>query len=217
MIWLWGDSTKKQNLSEFRTWNNNRSSGLGGTASELIADIIYNERNSGIEHLVIITDGSVNGGSIDRSDDKMKSYNIHLKFVSTYIIGSGGDRSVGSPYCRGDPSVTYIYKSETSFEKLASLSHQQINLYQNFDKISSYSEFISKYDDLKLVIEAQMYGRNKDPDLVRRLEYMKNNILSKSLTQQQKDDFMEKYNLLLKMAEGGLRTGQMDFGAKKKQ
>lgn len=62
-----------------------------------------------------------------------------------------------------------------------------------------------------------MYGRNKDPDLVRRLEYMKNNILSKSLTQQQKDDFMEKYNLLLKMAEGGLRTGQMDFGAKKKQ
>lgn len=217
LIWLWGDSTKKQNISEFRTWNNNRSSGLGGTASELIADIIYNERNSGIEHLVIITDGSVNGGSIDRSDNKMKSYNIHLKFVSTYIIGSGGDRSVGAPYCRGDPSVTYIYKSETSFEKLASLSHQQINLYQNFDKISSYSEFISKYDDLKLVIEAQMYGRNKDPDLVRRLEYMKNNILSKSLTQQQKDDFMEKYNLLLKMAEGGLRTGQMDFGAKKKQ
>ena len=217
LIWLWGSSTKKQNLSEFRTWNNSRSAGLGGTASELIADIIYNERNSGIEHLVIITDGSVNGGSIDRSDNKMKSYNIHLKFVSTYIIGSGGDRSVGAPYCRGDPSVTYIYNSETSFEKLASLSHQQINLYQNFDKISSYSEFISKHDDLKLVIEAQMYGRNKDPDLVRRLEYMKNNILSKSLTQQQKDDFMEKYNLLLKMAEGGLRTGQMDFGAKKKQ
>ena len=147
----------------------------------------------------------------------MKSYNIHLKFVSTYIIGSGGDRSVGAPYCRGDPSVTYIYKSETSFEKLASLSHQQINLYQNFDKISSYSEFISKYDDLKLVIEAQMYGRNRDPDLVRRLEFMKNNILSKPLTQQQKDDFMEKYNLLLKMAEGGLKTGQMDFGVKKKQ
>ena len=217
LIWLWGSSTKKQNLSEFRTWNNSRSAGLGGTASELIADIIYNERSSGIEHLVIITDGSVNGGSIDRSDNKMKSYNIHLKFVSTYIIGSGGDRSVGAPYCRGDPSVTYIYNSETSFEKLASLSHQQINLYQNFDKISSYSEFISKYDDLKLVIEAQMYGRNKDPDLVRRLEYMKNNILSKSLTQQQKDDFMEKYNLLLKMAEGGLRTGQMDFGAKKKE
>ena len=212
LIWLWGDSTKKLNLSDFKTWNNNRRSGLGGTASELIADIIFNERNSGIEHLVIITDGSVNGGSIDRSDNKMKSYNIHLKFVSTYIIGSGGDRSVGAPYCRGDPSVTYIYKSETSFEKLASLSHQQIDLYQNFHNISSYSEFISKYGDLKLVIEAQMYGRNRDNDLIKRLESMKNNILSKNISQQQKDDFNAKYKVLYTMADGGLRNG-MNFTA----
>ena len=216
LIWLWGDSTKKQNLTEFREWNNNKRAGLGGTASELIADIINNERYSGLEHLIIITDGSVNGGSIDRSDSKMKSNNIHFKFVSTYIIGSGGDRSVGAPYCRGDPSVTYIYRSETDYEKLASLSHRQIDLYQNFHKISSYSEFISKYDDLKLVIEAQMYGRNRDSDLINRLESMKKVILSKPINTQQNKDFLEKYEILYRMADGGLRSGALDFGAKKK-
>jgi len=47
-----------------------------------------------------------------------------MKFVSTYIIvSSNWDRSVGAPYCRGDPSVTYVYRSETNVEKLASLSH----------------------------------------------------------------------------------------------
>ena len=212
LIWLWGSSTKKQSLSEFTSWNNSRGSGLSGTASELIADIIYNERNSGIEHLIIITDGSVNGGSIDRSDNKMKNYNIHMKFVSTYIIGSGGDRSVGAPYCRGDPSVTYIYSSETKFEKLASLSHKQIDLFKNFHTISSYNEFISKYDDLNKVIEAQMYGRNKDVDLINRLESMKKNILSKSLSQSQKNDFEAKYKKLYDMANGGIRTG-IDFTA----
>ena len=216
LIWLWGSSTKKQNLSEFRTWNNNKGSGLSGTASELIADIINTERNSGIEHLIIITDGSVNGGSIDKSDAKMKNYNIHFKYVSTYIIASsGGDRSVGAPYCRGDPSVTYIYRTETKFEKLASLTHEQLELYQNFPR--SYSEFISKYDNLVLVIEAQMYGRNKDQDLINRLETMKNNILREPLSQQQKDDFLEKINVLYRMANGALREGSMDFGAKKKQ
>ena len=180
---------------------------MSGTASELIADIINNERNSGVEHLIIITDGYVNTGSIDKSDAKMKNYNIHMKFVSTYIIvSSNWDRSVGAPYCRGDPSVTYVYRSETNVEKLASLSHAQVDLSQNFQKISSYSEFISKYEDLKIVIEALMYGREKDQDIINRLEIMKKNILSKPLTQQQKDDFIAKYNVLFNMANGGLRV-----------
>ena len=136
--------------------------------------------------------------------------------TSRAAIGSGGDRSVGAPYCRGDPSVTYIYRSETDYEKLASLSHRQIDLYQNFHKISSYSEFISKYDDLKLVIEAQMYGRNRDSDLINRLESMKKVILSKPINTQQNKDFLEKYEILYRMADGGLRSGALDFGAKKK-
>ena len=207
LIYLWGSSIKKQNESEFRRWNQNRQSGLGGTSSELIADIMNSERNSGMEHLVIITDGTVNGGSIDRSDSKMKSYKIHLKFVSTYIIAeSGGDRSVGAPYCRGDPSVTYIYRSENKFEKLASLSHELIELLQNFHNIKTYREFTSKYDNLYLVLEAQMYGRNSDPDLLNKLNIIKNNILTNPITPQQKEDFLKKFAILSNICNGGLRN-----------
>jgi oligoribonuclease NrnB/cAMP/cGMP phosphodiesterase (DHH superfamily) len=88
----------KKSENEFRVWNNAKNSGLGGTASELITDILNQEKNSGLDHLIIITDGSVNSGSIDKSDEKMKKNNINFKFVSTYIIGSGGDRTVGAPY-----------------------------------------------------------------------------------------------------------------------
>ena len=110
IIWLWGSSTKKQTESQFRSWNDNKESGLGETASELIADILNIERNSGVEHLVIITEGFTNPGSLDKSDEKMKNYNINLKFISKFIISSSNyDKSIGSPYSRGYPSVTYIY------------------------------------------------------------------------------------------------------------
>lgn len=108
LIYLWGSSIEKMNESQFKSWNDNQRGHISGTASELIADIVNNERAAKIQHLVIITDGSINSNSIDESDKKMKNNKIHFEFVSTYIIGSGGDRSVGAQYCRGDPSVTYL-------------------------------------------------------------------------------------------------------------
>ena len=162
LIYLWDDKAKKINESEFRSFNDNKE-GYEGTSSELIADIINDEKDSGFEHLIIITDGSVNTGSIDKSDEKMEKISIQYKFVSIYIIGSSGDRTVGAPYCRGTPSITYKYNpkynSKDHLEKLASLNKAQLDLYESFDKISSFSEFISKYNDLQQVLEAQMYGR----------------------------------------------------------
>jgi len=143
----------------------------------------------------------------------MEKISIQYKFVSIYIIGSDGDRTVGAPYCRGTPSITYKYNpeynSEDHLEKLASLNKAQLDLRETFDKISSFSEFISKYNDLQQVLEAQMYGRESNQDLISKLSILKNNILSTSLTDQQKDDFNSKYQYLDKMCSGGLRYGDI--------
>ena len=218
IIYIWGSSSKKLSENDFRTWNNNMRAGLGGTASELIADIVNIEKNSGIEHLIIFTDGSVNGGSIDKSDEKMKNCEINFKYVSTYIIGSGGDRSVGAPYCRGEPNVTYLYKSENSPEKLASLSHAELSLFNNFtSQIMTYNQFISKADMLKNVIEAVMYGKEKDNDLINKLNILKSNILSHSLTSAESTDFDNKFNVLYQIANGALgNSRRLNFAAKKK-
>ena len=79
---------------------------FSGTSSELIANIINKEKNSNIEHLIIITDGKDSKSNIDKSGKKMKEYHIHFKYVSNYIIGSDGNRIVGAPYCKVDPNVT---------------------------------------------------------------------------------------------------------------
>ena len=217
IIYLWGSSIKKILETEFKRWNDNRESGLGGTDSELIADIINNERNSNIEHLIIITDGGVGSGSIDKSDEKMKKYKIHFKYVSTYIIGSGGNRTVGAPYCRGDPNVTYHYLKETDPEKLASLNQEELNLYENFNnQITTYSQFKSKADMLKNVIEAQMYGKEKDQNLINKLNQLKSKVTSHSLSSSENTDFNDKFNILYQIANGALREGgSLNFGAKK--
>jgi hypothetical protein len=220
LIYLWGTSKKKINCEEFKTWNDNKEGHDDDTKSDLIADIIYDEINSGLEHLVIVTDGSVDSGCIDASDAKMKDinekFNFHFKFVSVNIISSDGDydRTVGAPYCRGDPSVTYIYSEENKEpEKLASLSNEQIALIDDFYKISSYNEFISKYEKLGFALEAQMYGKNADTDLLNKLTTMKNNILNSSLSTTEQNDFNKKYESLFNMCNGGLRNGDFQFKA----
>ena len=177
IIYLWGSHTKKISEDEFREWNKNKNSGLGGSSSELIADIINGEKNSCIEHLIIITDGQVGTSNIDESDRKMKEYNIHFTYVSTYIIGSGGNRTVGAPYCRGNPNVTYYYKNEANPEKLASLNQEELDLYENMtQQINNYKDLKEKYNMLNNVIEAQMYGKEKDDLLIKNLNAIKSKI-----------------------------------------
>ena len=215
LIYLWGDSFEKKDLNGFRSWNDQQNGHLDGTASELIADIISKEINCGIEHLVIITDGSVNTNSIKKSDEKMVTNNYHFQFVSVYIITKyGGDRTVGAPYCRGDPSVTYIYRDENKKpEKLASLSNEQIDLVKDFDKIASYNEFILKYEKLGFALEAQMYGKDADKDLLNKINTMKSNILKSPLTQKENDDLNKKIQPLIKMCNGALLKGDFQFKA----
>ena len=150
----------------------------------------------------------------------MKQYNIHFEFVSTYIIGSGGDRTVGAPYCRGDPNVTYHYLSENLSEnnpkKLASLNREELKLYNNFDnQIKTYSQFLQIEKMLKNVIEAQMFGKEKDKNLIDRLNKLKLNITNNIKISGQKIEFEKKFGILFYMANGGLRSGKLDFGAKK--
>ncbi len=124
--------------------------------------IYGNERYSNIEHLIIIADGSVISGSIDSSDSKIQRNVIHFKFVSTYVFDSGGDRSVGVPDCRDDPNVTYVYKSEFNPEKLASLGHKELSLFNNFVSQITTSQFIQNAVMFKYVFEVHKYEKEAD-------------------------------------------------------
>ena len=69
---------------------------------------------------------------------------------------------------------------------MASLDHAGLQLLQNFIQITTYAEFNSKAEDIRKVLEAQMFGRNSDPTLISPIKIIKNNILIKLLPNNKK-------------------------------
>ena len=60
------------------------------------------------EHLIIVTDGSVNSQCIDECDRFLAKENIEFKFVSVYMIGRQANESVGAPFCRNSPNKNVL-------------------------------------------------------------------------------------------------------------
>ena len=111
-FYLWGSGYTEKTKSQIDQWIRNKS-GPEGTYSVNIAKL-SNACPSHREHLIIVTDGHVGEYDIRESDKLMNQYNIQFKFVSVYIIGSGGNLSVGAPFCRGCPNRTIHVLSATN-------------------------------------------------------------------------------------------------------
>lgn len=201
-FYLWDSAIRSSDYRNVCTFISQKQ-GYGGTRSELIADIC--SRSSIRDHLIIVTDGQVNEDSIDKSDQKMKAKSIKFKYVTTYVIGRGGNLSVGAPYCRGCPNVTYKVLTRGNEIPQASLSAQDMATLDGISKISSYQEFRLQYKNLESAIQAQTLGTNGDKKLQDQLKALSTKIKNTSLNASQKVDFEKKMRTLEVMAYGALR------------
>jgi hypothetical protein len=161
------------------------------------------QKNEKFEHLVIVTDGGVDSGDIDESDKRVKSYGLQYSYVSTYIIGSGGNESVGCPYSRGCPGVTYLIDRYGNEKKQASLSMEDQQALNEINSISSWGTFKSKYPNLFNAIRARCLGKEADSDLMSKLNNLKSRIYDAGSEQ---NDFNKKFNELYRMASGQIRN-----------
>ena len=141
----------------------------------------------------------------DISDERVKNYGLQYSYVSTYIIGSGGNESVGCPYSRGCPGVTYIIDNNGNERKQASLSSEDQKALNDIDTINSWNEFKSKYNNLFNAIRAKCLGREADTNLKNQLNNLKSRIKD---TGSEINDFTNKYNELYRMADGKIRDVQ---------
>ena len=174
IFYLWNSKKEKKNKLEIEDFIA-KMGGYGGASSELIANIIKNEKNSGCEHLVIVTDGQVKTDSIDESDRRMDNYGISrnpFTFVSFYIIGDKGDLSVSAPYCRNCPNNIYHINSKGTKE-LVSVEEKDINILNNIHSIKEFRDFISKFNSLARAIQEKMLGSNADSNLENKLVQLK--------------------------------------------
>ena len=138
---------------------------------------------------------------IDAPTFIIQNNNIKFKYVTTFIIGSGSNLSVGAPYCRDCPNVTYSIKSENERIKMASLLPQDIEALSNIKNINNYQQFLEKYENLDRAIQSKMLGADKDKDLIKILEDIKKRIES-NIEENKLKEFNEKWNSLNNMANG---------------
>ena len=177
--------------------------GTDGTRSYYIAEIGKATKNENFEHLIIVTDGEVKVEDIDESEKRVKDYGLQYSFVSTYIIGKGGNESVGCPFSRGCPGNTYVIDQYGNETIKVSLSNEDLNSLKNIDFINDLASFKSKYKNLFNAIRAKCLGRNADKELKGKLNNLKNRI---SYNEYEKSDFLSKFNSLYKMADGQIRN-----------
>ena len=128
-FYLWGTTYTEQSKSQIEQWINNRR-GEEGTSIINIAKLAKENPNHR-EHLIIVTDGRANLNDIKETDKFLQENNIKFKYVSLYVIGKNGDRSVGAPFCRRCPSKTINILDEHTRIKGTELSIEDINRLNN--------------------------------------------------------------------------------------
>jgi hypothetical protein len=200
-FYTWGSSYYYNTEAQMDSFIANKY-GPDGTYSYFIAEIGRETKNENFEHLIIVTDGHVGTNDIDESGKRVEKYGLQYSFVSTYIIGSGGDESVGCPFSRGCPGVTYIIDQYGNERQKASLSQEDLKVLNNINSINHWIDFKSKYNNLFNAIRAKCLGRNADSDLKNKLNNLKSRITDAGSEQ---NDFTNKFNKLFDMANGKLR------------
>lgn len=88
-IYLWNSSIIQSDYNDIMSYIN-LMKGDQGTSFDLIANIANQAGINYREHLIIVTDGCVNTYPIALEDQKMQKYGISFKYVTTFVIGTGG-------------------------------------------------------------------------------------------------------------------------------
>ena len=212
-LYLWDHNKTELSKTQIDMWIESKK-GNGGTISSEIAEIAK-ECESFREHLIIVTDGHVNEKEIENCDKKMEEYNIQFKFVSVYVIGPDGNKTVGAPFCRGCPSITYHVISQNEIIKETSLTLSQIDSFKSIPIINTIEEFDKKYDDLISAIKAKQLGRKKDENLMNDLAALKERIIN-SISEPKKTEFENKWQKLYEMAQDGVHKYEIGTAGIKK-
>lgn len=177
-------------------------SGRGCTDPSLIASACASNSSIPREHLILVTDGGVDYGSIEKSDEILKQNNIQFQYVTSYIIGSGGDLSVGAPFARCCGSKTIEVRPDYRKE-YENASSKDISSIQLIDRINTINQFNIQYSSLFNATKQRMIGRGCDDQLKSQFERMSQRINQSGNVNA---DVSRKMRGLIRMASGDIKN-----------
>ncbi len=206
-FYIWNQKDEELNFEKIGNFLNEKDGELG-TNSSLIAEIAHKEKKNNFEHLIIVTDGDVKNEEVDKSDEKVKEYDLKFSFVSTFIIKTGDEElneSVGCPYSRDCPGLTFIVDKEGNVKEQASLMDEDIEIFNNLNQINTFDDFKTKFENIKRVVRAKCLGRNANDELIKMFSEFKKNMKD---INNNKEEFNKKMKEIEDMIKGGLRDFQ---------
>ena len=200
-FYTWGNSYYYKTEEEMDSFIAKKNAS-DGTISYYIAEIGRETKSENFEHLIIVTDGKVGTNDIDESDKRVQKYDLKYSYVSVYIIGSGGNETVGCPYSRECPMVTYRVDKNGKETEVASLTSKDKKVLEDINSIKSWGELKNKYDNLFRAIRAKCLGKNADLDLKQKIANLFFRIKDFG---SERNDFINKLKKLYEMADGKIR------------
>ena len=91
--------------------------GTNNTCPSSILHLLYQNHSIPREHLILVTYGRIDSEEVNDCDEFVTKNHIVFKYVTTYVIGDGGDLSVGTSFALNCGSITYeVKESGTSAE-----------------------------------------------------------------------------------------------------
>ena len=124
-VYLWGTKFSEKSKKQIDEWIKLK---LGNEGTDIINIAkLAKESPDHREHLIIVTDGRASLCDIEKCDKFLKKENIKFQYVSVYIIGKEGDRSVGAPFCRNCPNRNILVLDQNNRINVASLSVEYFN------------------------------------------------------------------------------------------
>lgn len=172
-IMTWGSYANMISYSEMQRIINSME-GTEGTDPSLIASKLSSDTSIPREHLILVTDGYVDSGSIQRSDQILRSHGIQLKYVTAYVVG-GGDLSVGAPFGRGCGMKT-IQVTSGSRREIVNAEAKDFDILNSIDNINTVDDFDDNFESIINATVQKTIGTSGDGSLKQQFENMKSRL-----------------------------------------
>lgn len=179
----------------------NKKEGTGGTDPSQIAQKLVNNSSIPHEHMILVTDGHVDSGSIQRSDQILKNSNVHFQYVTTYVIGKGGDLSVGAPFARGCGSKTIEVKPGSRRE-IVGANVIDFSILDSVDRIDNATQFNNSFTSLFNATKQKMIGTPGNSNLRSQFENLKKRLMKSGGLTAEVD---RRISVLIGMASGSIK------------
>lgn len=176
-ILFWDTSHRTITERELAQINKERKGG-GGTESACIAEYVRATDFHG--DLVIITDGQVSEGSVDRCASLLGG-DWTFASVTAHLIDTGGvvNMSVTCPFTRRSPHTIYTYMRATNYERCATtVTAEDLQILERIAAIQTIADFMTVAPVMERAVVARTMGSTGDPTLRDTILAMKKRIMA---------------------------------------